>query len=64
MREMQIPMDTTEAKASSLSPLQNAPGHTVRNQGRILMRAICPMCDVIAEISNDTGLCFRCSGGD
>ena len=28
------------------------------------MWAICPMCNTFANISNDTGLCFRCSGED
>ena len=64
MREMQLQMDSTKAKAGVLPAMQDTPGHAVRSQGRILMRAICPMCDALADISNDTGLCFRCSGED
>jgi len=64
MQEMQIPMDTAQAETGELPALQDTPGHAVRSQGRILMRAICPMCDALADISNDTGLCFRCSGED
>ena len=64
MQEMQIPMVAAQAETVILPALQDAAGHAVRNPGRFLMRAICPMCDALADISNDTGLCFRCSGED